>query len=284
MTRHTRGLLVALLFVDLISVSVASQALPVQDASSSASRSTFQVAVRDGRITLRSERAPIEMVLEQIGKQAGIAIHGTSSLNGLGLVVSTHVEDVPIEQALRHVVLALDAFFFYGASRDQPASLKGVWVYPKGAGARLAPVPPDEWASTLELEQALRDLDPEVRAEALESLVERKGEKSIDTILQMLNDPDDYVRARALDLASTAGAEIPQDHLRRLLGDPGEEIRRLALRSFAEHADVEPDDARATLEWLARADPSAIVRGEAAQVLVGLSGSEQRQQRPRRKP
>lgn len=282
MTRHTCGLLVALLSADLISVSVASQTLPTQDATG---RPTFEVAVKDGRISLRAQRAPIEMVLEEIARQSGIAAHGTGRLNGLGLLVSIHVDDVLIEQALRQVVVDLDAFFFYGASGDQPASLKGVWVYPKGGGASFAPIPAAEWASTLELEQSLRDLDPEVRAEALESLVERKGEKSIDAVLEMLNDPDDYVRARALDVASTAGVEIPADRLRTLLGDPGEDVRRFALRGFAEHSDVSPDEARVMLEGLAHTDPSEAVRREAVDLLAVMSESEQRRQRrPRRHP
>jgi hypothetical protein len=38
--------------------------------------------------------------------------------------------------------------------------------------------------------------DLEVRAEAIETLVDRKGEKATNSVLQMLTDPDGYVRAR----------------------------------------------------------------------------------------
>ena len=56
-----------------------------------------------------------------------------------------------------------------------PASIKGIWVYPKGEGLELEPVPPSLWASTKELEAQLEDPDPGVRNDTFETLIERQG-------------------------------------------------------------------------------------------------------------
>jgi hypothetical protein len=239
----------------------------------------FDVMVKAGRLTVQAQRAPISVLLADISRQAGVAIHGTAPLQGL--TISINLEDVALDQGLRHLVADFDAFFFYGSTAEKPASLRGLWVYPKGAGVHLAPVPSDEWASTAELERSLLDPDPEVRADAIETLVDRKGEKAAGTVLQMLDDPDDYVRARALDVAATAGLEVPADRLRSLASaDPAEEVRRVALRSFAEHPDAKAEDVRVLLEGAAQSDQSELVRGEAAEILRVLSESA-RPQRPK---
>jgi hypothetical protein len=240
----------------------------------------FEVIVKADRLTVKAQRAPISLLLADISRQAGVAIHGTGPLEGL--TTSINLEDVPLDQGLRHLLAEFDAFFFYGSTAERPASLSGLWVYPKGAGTGLAPVPSDIWASTAELEQSLLDPDPEVRAEAIESLVDRKGEKATESVLQMLNDPDEYVRARALDVATTAGLAIPADQLRSLAaGDPAEEVRRVALHGFAEHSDAKAEDVRVLLEGAAQSDPSELVRGEAAEILRVLSESARP---PRPKP
>ena len=239
----------------------------------------FEVIVKADRLTVKAQRAPISLLLADISRQASVAIHGTGPLEGL--TISINLEDVPLDQGLRHLVAEFDAFFFYGSTEERPVSLRGLWVYPKGAGARLAPVPSDMWASTAELEHSLSDPDPEVRAEAIESLVDRKGEKATESVLQMLTDPDEYVRARALDVATTAGLAIPADQLRSLAaGDPAEEVRRVALRGFAEHPDAKAEDVRALLEGAAQSDQSELVRGDAAEILRVLSESA-RPQRPK---
>jgi HEAT repeats len=236
----------------------------------------FEVIVKADRLTVKAQRAPISLLLADISRQAGVAIHGSAPLQGL--TISINLEDVPLDQGLRHLVADVDAFFFYGSTPERPAWLRAVWVYPKGAGARLEPVPSEMWASTVELEQSLLDPDPEVRAEAMETLVDRKGEKATDAVRQMLSDPDDYVRARALDVAATAGLEIPADQLRTLAaGDPAEEVRRVALRSFAEHPEAKADEVRVFLEGAAQSDQSELVRSEAAEILRGLSESAPRQ-------
>jgi hypothetical protein len=239
----------------------------------------FEVIVKGDRLTVKAQRAPISSLLADISSQTGVAIHGTAPLQGL--TISINLEDVALDQALRHLVADFDAFFFYGSKAEKPAWLQGLWVYPKGAGARLAPVAADLWASSAELEQSLVDPDPEVRAEAIETLVDRKGEKAADAVLRMLDDPDDYVRARALDVAATAGFDIPPDQLRSLAaGDPAEEVRRVALRSFTEHSDAKADDVRVLLEGAAQSDQSELVRTEAAELLRVLSESARQRPKP----
>ncbi|MGH8477040.1 MAG: hypothetical protein ACRER2_14930 [Methylococcales bacterium] len=47
------------------------------------------------------------------------------------------------------------------------------------------------WASTRDLEDELNNTDPELRKQALQAPVERKGESALETLLQALDDPDD---------------------------------------------------------------------------------------------
>ena len=249
---------------------------PTAEAASLVSEAT----VKAGRLTLRAQRAPLDYLLADISRQADIAIHGTGPLQGL--TISMNLDDVPLEQGLRHLLGDLDAFFFYGSTAaDKPASLQALWVYPKGKGARLAPIAAETSARTAELELALFDADPEVRAEAIEALVERRGDKSIDSVLQMLNDPDDYVRARALDVAASAHLEIPVDRLRALATDRGDDVRRVALRTLAEHSDVKPEDVRTLLETAAASDESEAIRSEAAQMLREMSEIARPRERPK---
>ena len=107
----------------------------------------------------------------------------------------------------------------------------------------MASVPAEQWASTSELERGLSDPEPEERALAIESLVERWGERALDKVLEALLDPDDYVRGRALDAASDAGIERRAGQLQHLASaDRSDEVRHLALQNFAEHSEVSDAD------------------------------------------
>jgi hypothetical protein len=160
-----------------------------------------------------------------------------------------------------------DAFFFYGAEKQEPSTLKSVWVYPMRAGRGIAPVPPESWGSTKELEPTLAEPDPKVGARAIATLVERKREGVLDAVIEALRDSDDQVRTEALYGAAKAGVDLPEESLRDLaLNDASADVRFLALQSLANSPD-----ARSIAE-MALNDPSEPVRGLAQEILHRLSG------------
>ena len=86
-----------------------------------------------------------------------------------------------------------------------------VWVYPRNAGRGLYPVPAEDWASTAEIDERLADPDPEERAWAIETLVERRGERAQDAVSKALGDDNEEVRTSALHSAVEEGIELPAD-------------------------------------------------------------------------
>ena len=226
------------------------------------------VIVKDARLTVEAQDVALQWVVDEIAKQADLTIHGTGLLGGL--TISTRLESVPVDQGLKELLQGFDVFFLYTPVNDRPTSLRSVWIYQRGQGTLLVPVPAEQWASTSELERGLSDPDPEVRALAIESLVERWGERALDKVLQALLDTDNYVRERALDAAAGAGLELPAQQLQILASaDTSDEVRRLALQNFADHSEVSVSDVRALLE-AARFDPSPAVQKEAEQILKSL--------------
>src|SRR5262245_56069845 len=102
------------------------------------------VVVRDGRLSVQSHGRTLKGVLEQISSQSGVFI----SADQLGEIpVSVQFEDLPLDQGLQRLLKDQDSFFFYGAeSQGRGPSLVAVWVYPKGKGQGIVPVPPEKWA------------------------------------------------------------------------------------------------------------------------------------------
>jgi hypothetical protein len=135
-----------------------------------------------------------------------------------------------------------DAFLYYGGTDSTPASLRVVWIYRKGSGAALQPVPPESWAATPELQQGVRDPDPAVRERAYVALMSRHDAVSREIVLNALRgatENDDGVRQRLLSSAVQQAMDIPQDLLADVARtDPSEVLRLLALDALAVDAAV----------------------------------------------
>src|SRR5262249_54156492 len=155
------------------------------------------------------------------------------------------------------------------------ASLQAVWVYTKGTGHNILPVPRTAWASTREVELSLTDPDPEERARAVEVLVERKGKQALDIVLQVLKDQDEKVRYRALFKALNAGLALPADTLQTLLqSDSSPVVRFLALDALAERPGADRQNVKAVAE-LALNDPNPQVQDQAREILSQLEAAAQ---------
>src|SRR6185369_2934366 len=128
------------------------------------------VSFKNGRLSVGALNRTVAGILEEISREAPVAIVMATGVGEERASIS--FQDVMLEEGLRQILKDYDAFFFYGADKEGPAALKVVWVYPRGKAQGYAPVPPELWASTKELEPMLADPDPQVRSRAIESLID----------------------------------------------------------------------------------------------------------------
>jgi HEAT repeat protein len=142
----------------------------------------------------------------------------------------------------------------------------------------MAPIPPEQWASSREFEQGLAHTDSAERVRSIQVLVERKGDQALDEIQRALRDPDDQVRERALQAALDSSVPLPPLVLEGLVqNDPSPTVRFLALGAIVSgSAESLADDPRIrTVAELALNDPSPDVKEQAKQILEQLDYSAQ---------
>lgn len=197
---------------------------------------TSFVSLKAGLLSVALEDRPLRWVLDEISRQSGMMFDTGPEINEQR--VTDAFQDLPIERGLRRLLGPWDLFFFYGGNETGP---QYVWVYPKGIGAGLRPIPPEMWASTQELEEAFNDTDPQVRTQALQALVERKGKSALELLLLALDDPDDQVRSGALNAAANSNLEIAPEKLVSLVqNDRSPNVRFLALAAISNYVEAPP--------------------------------------------
>jgi hypothetical protein len=244
------------------------------------------VTVEGGRLTVLVENRPLEWILDEISRKSGVAVTGAETETGQP--VSVQFKDLPLDQGLREILKDQDAFFFYGVDEkggdetrgsgeaQSGSSLKAVWVYPKGQGRQIAPVPPEQWASTREMKQGVTDPDPGVRSRTLELLVEREGERALNEVVLALRDRDDQVRERALHAALNSGMPLLPALLEELVQhDPSPMVRFLALGAVA-GSNADSFSSNPNIKKVAEFalnDPSPEVKEQARQILEQLEHS-----------
>ena len=235
------------------------------------------VTLKDGRLSVHAHNWSLGSLTDEISAQAGVPI--VISEEAGSQLVSITFQNLPLEEGLRQILSKQDAFFFYGVDEQEPSSLKVVWVYPKGQGRGMAPVPPDKWASTKDLEAMAGDKDPRARSRAIDALIERKGAAAVEVVLKALQDSNDEVRAQALYGAVRAGVQLSDGVLSNLLvNDPSPDVRLLALQSLSNGPD-----ARSVAEH-AIDDPSEPVRTEAQEILTRLDEESKQSEQPNPPP
>ena len=233
--------------------------------------SSGQAAVdfKDGRLSVSVTNQPLAQVLSVISQKATVAITGGGNL-GREQRVTIQFRGLSLEDGLRRLLANYDAFFFYGgdAGASGPTALKGVWVYPKGGGNGIEPVPAEEWASTSEYRGKLSASDPTVRADAIKTVVDRDGDRARPAVLKALKDSDPQVRSSALNAALNDGVQISDDRLKDLASDSSPDVRVLALGGLANSPDARE------IATQARNDPDPHVRALAGEILGRLKASE----------
>lgn len=223
------------------------------------------VNFRNGLLSVQVQRKPLVWVLEQVARAIQVSIVNAPELSEES--VSIEFQDLPLLDGLQRLLNPWDTFFLFAGGSDRQR-LQAVWVYPEGKGQEIAPIPASEWASTEELERGLSDTDPRRRAESLEAVAARSGQKAAGYVLRALQDSHDQVRLRALDTALNVGVELSADTIIGLAQtDPAAEIRVIALDRLSELASSKADiDIRPILEN-ALNDPDQSVRYKAKYLL-----------------
>ncbi len=245
--------------IDRSAVGSKSQAGPSADSLKSKKAEPINIIFKDGRLSGSFRNLTLRAVADAISRAAPIAV--MVSDDSAGHLVSANLKDVPVDEAMRQMLGHEDVFFFYGAEGDKRATLQAVWIYPKGRGHGLSPIPPESWGSTKEISAGLTNKDPGVRAHSIEALIQRKGDAAKEQLMSALNDSSSEVRAEALYAAFQARIELPAETLQGLIHDSSPDVRFLALE-----ASANSPDARSAAEALLN-DPSEAVRS-AAQALV----------------
>jgi HEAT repeat protein len=224
----------------------------------------------DGTVSLTAPRVLLRTVLTEISVQTRIPIILSDAFEDARLSVT--VRDLPLEDAMKRLLADYDTFYLFGPRDKKAASIKAIWIYPKGEGETLQPLPPTVWASTNDLKAQMDDPDVAVRTQAIETLIERLGNKALPIVLRGLADGDEIVRLATLSAAADSGVEIPAADLHsRILTDPSAHVRIAALRAV----DGRPE-AQAIASGL-RSDPDDDIRNQALAMLGELQRAQSKQ-------
>jgi hypothetical protein len=173
----------------------------------------------DRTISVTASRIPLQSILNEISAQTRVPIVLAEALEHVR--VSATIRGVPLEEALKQLLADCDTFYLFGARDNKAPSIKAVWVYPKGEGETIEPVPPEVWGSTKDLKAQIDDPEVGARTEAIETLIERLGDKGIPIVLKGLADGDGIVRLATLSAAADSDIDIPTPDLQSLvLTDP----------------------------------------------------------------
>ena len=191
------------------------------------SRSMLATAIGDhGLLSLDLHEQSLGTVLAGIARKSHMRIVSSPAIDSR--FVTLQMRGVPLDSGLRQILKDCDVFFYSSAGE-----LRSAWIYEKDAGAQLIPVPPENWASTSDIERQMNSGSPAERISAIETLVARNGPGSGDLVSRALLDENAEVRLRALDVALSAGVGVSRETLTSLTYDGSAAVRALALEAIA---------------------------------------------------
>jgi hypothetical protein len=226
------------------------------------------VLVENGMLSLVLHGQTLGPVLAQIAKQSHLSIVSAPAIDARPVTIELH--GVPLERGLQELLEDCDVFYY-----NSGGSLQAAWIYPKGAGTQLVPVPPESWASTADVERQMDSGSAAERVTAIETLVARNGSTAGDAVNRALLDENAEVRLRALDVALSAGVSVSRETLTTLTYDSSPPVRALALEAIASGTPVGGDREAETLQLVRRltADPDPEVRAKAADILASRNAN-----------
>lgn len=223
-----------------------------------------EVVVENGMLSLDVRQQPMTTVLAAIARDSGVSINSSASIDARS--VSMRIQRLPLRDGLERLLQNCDLFFY-----SSSGALRSVWIYDRGDGAQLVPVPPERWASTAEVQRKLNDGSPAERVSAVETLIARNGPGADDILNRALLDDSPEVRLRALDVALSVGVHVSRETLTASTYDSSGPVRALALETLVSSTAVGGAREGETQELMRRmlGDPDAAVRTRASELLAG---------------
>jgi hypothetical protein len=249
---------------------------------SGAGGSPFVLRVEDNLLTLKLKDAPLEKVLTEIAHQAGIQI---TVYGPMEEYLSAEFSGLPMEKGLRRLMRDFNYVLIYGAEKGKRGDppIKELMIYAKegkGPHKRISPrvIAPQERpsrrlkrGSVEALLKALGDKDPEVREEAVYSLVDIRDERVIVHLTQvLLNDTDEEVRESAAEALGDLRDKRGIAPLVEALRDKDTGVRESAVDALGE---IGGDEVISPLMDALR-DEDEDVREAAADALEDITGRD----------
>ena len=223
---------------------------------------SMSISVASGRMSCRIENSPLLEVLDDLSGKTAIAFVPAENISNDR--VSLEVVDLPVDDGIRQLLRDYDSFLFYAPGDDRFSSLRVVWLYRKGAGSALQPVP-RESSNVAELREQVASPDARVREHAYSALLARPDDHSRELVWSALRgatEIDEDLRQQILVNAMNLGMDVPQDLLANLvMGNDSATLRVLALDALAENPAIESVAASVAN------DPSPMVRQRAQEIL-----------------
>ena len=213
--------------VVLVALTAAAAGAMAFAASADLPGRVLEVAVKDGRLSLRAHQARLADVLEAIGQQASVRIvlHGD-----LDAPVTDTFADLPLDEGVRRLSRWHSLVLIYKPSpgrADRPV-LTEVWVAAFSPGSGRA-----EPAAQSKRDDLLADAGRQVDPSGL----------TMDTTSPLMH-RNPAVRVRAIQaLVREQGESVPLEALREFATrDPAPEVRLAAIRALASLNRLEAGD------------------------------------------
>jgi hypothetical protein len=197
--------------------SLASKRIPIQ--------------LSDNQLSLAITNQPLHEIAKTIAQQAKLDIQIANDVPNVN--VDMQFSKLPVQQGLQRLFENYDTFFYYGNSATTSAKLITVWVFPKGKGEILTPMPELIASANPNLSFNTSDSDPQQRASATALVIENNGPEAEAVLQAALDDPEENVRMNALQASAVSAATIPIARLNDLaLHDPSATVRVMAITSL----------------------------------------------------
>ena len=192
------------------------------------------VQFADGRLRVEVEGVPLDQLLERIGSEAGLEVHGAQRLHE---PVSRRFEDLPLAEAIPRVLNGAYGFTLLAPeiSEDGGTARGGtLWILSEDASNGPPAVPGRQRPRLSEstLQEALNRPLHE-RRRALDAAIDAGGTVAVDQLREALADPDAELRKAAIEALGELDDESAAQVLAHAVEDPDPELRREALKSLA---------------------------------------------------
>ena len=223
------------------------------------------IEVQHQRVSLHVRQMRLRSILRRIAAKTDISF--TYFAETATALTTLDLDNVTVEEAMKHLLAEFDAVFFYrGAGTAKTSELQSVWIYPPGHG--LTALRSETGESIVA--DAILHPDPGERALAYENLLQRPELVSSEILRDGLLDAATEVRLRVLSQALMAHVALPADTLERLaLVDTEVQVRLAALAAISSHPEIDMD----TVETIARQasnDSDPAVQSQAMELLAHL--------------